>query len=136
MATRYPATSGPLAFVSATQPDTPLRACPWTRTRACNALSPSRFALLGRVRMSSPTALTRFTLERLLCRGSSARRITGARARLCNTLIISVIGTVATHALVHASGTVSPGHVCRLSPREVTIFRREPPIEVVSSVFR
>jgi len=46
------------------------------RTRAC--VSP-RFALLDHVRMSSPTALTRFTLESLLCRGTR-RRNTRARA--------------------------------------------------------
>jgi len=40
------------------------------RTRAC--VSP-RFALLDHVRMSSPTALTRFTLESLLCRGTRRR---------------------------------------------------------------
>jgi len=40
------------------------------RTRACVSL---RFALLDHVRMSSPTALTRFTLERLLCRGARRR---------------------------------------------------------------
>lgn len=40
------------------------------RIRAC--VSP-RFTLLDHVRMSSPTALTRFTLERLLCRGTRQR---------------------------------------------------------------
>lgn len=50
----------------------PLSSAPTLHAHTRAIPSSPRFALLGRVRMSSPTALTRFTLESLLCRGSSA----------------------------------------------------------------
>jgi len=66
--------------VPVTRPPCPAASHP--RTRAC--VSP-RFALLDHVRMSSPTALTRFTLESLLCRGTR-RRNTRARTTCPGTI--------------------------------------------------
>lgn len=60
----------------------PLHALTHTHTRACNPPPRVSLSWVGRVRMSSPTALTRFTLESLLCRGSSPYN-SRVRARFC-----------------------------------------------------
>lgn len=109
------------------QPDTPSASlCP--DAHACvllSSLSP-RFALLGRVRMSSPTALTRFTLERLLCRGSAAYN---SRTRARTRAYRPAIGAA---QVFHASDTVSPGHFSTFAhrsdifhPTEESSFSRE-----------